>query len=137
LNLKLFQLLILWDPWDYNVWNWFFFFWGLIFTRNFFTENYIENRCFFWGPAKLVNHIIRKLATWCTNLSPRYWSMNEMGFFLLEGGVPVIKFNNMELQQKVGKYKRVILEIQLVTLLVTWIQSNRKKISKNFKKHNF
>jgi hypothetical protein len=42
-----------------------------------------------------------------------------MEYFLLGGGVPVIEFNNMELQQKVGKYGRVMLEIQSVTLLVT------------------
>jgi hypothetical protein len=41
-----------------------------------------------------------------------------MEFFLL-GGVPVKEFKNMELQQNIGKYGRVILEIQLVTLLAT------------------
>jgi hypothetical protein len=34
-------------------------------------------------------------------------------------GVPIKEFKNMELQQNVGKYGRVILEIQSVTLLAT------------------
>jgi hypothetical protein len=42
--------------------------------------------------------------------------MNEMEFFLL-GGVPVKEFKNMELQQNVGEYGKVILEIQSVALL--------------------
>ena len=42
-----------------------------------------------------------------------------MEFFLSGEGVPFKEFKNMELQQNVGKYERVILGIQLATLMAT------------------
>jgi hypothetical protein len=58
---------------------------------------------------------------WCTNLSPRFWSMKALGFFFY-GGVPIIEFNNMELAQNVGNYGKLEIQIQSVTLLATWSQ---------------
>jgi hypothetical protein len=41
--------------------------------------------------------------------------MNEVEFF--QGGLPIIEFYMMELARKLGKYGRVEIEIQVVTLL--------------------
>jgi hypothetical protein len=96
INLQKLQLLIPWDPRDYNIQTSKFFFFGMIFSVNFSTPKLTKIRwsSLFWG--SFAPHFQIKLSIYASNFNSKFVSMSELELFLLTG-VLTPNFNTMDL----------------------------------------
>jgi hypothetical protein len=113
-NLEKLQLLIPWDLGDYNIQTSKFFFFGVIFTVNFFIPKLLNIRWSFLFIGYFAHHFQIKLSRHGSNLNSMFVIMSELKFLLLKG-VFTQNFNTMDLVKFLEKNQKILIEIIVVT----------------------
>jgi hypothetical protein len=118
INLQKLQLPIPWDLGDYNIQMSKLFFWGVLFSVNFFTPKLMKIRwsTLFFG--SFAPHFQIKLSIHASNFNSKLVSMSELELFLLTG-ILTPNFNTMDLIKIREKNQKLHIQITAVTLKVT------------------
>jgi hypothetical protein len=125
-NLQKLQLLIPWDPGDYNIQTSKFSFSGVFFSVNLFTPKFMKIRWTSLIFGSFAPYFQIKLNIHASNFNSRFVSMSELELFLLTR-ILTPKFNTMYLVKLLEKTQKLHIHIIAVTLKVTSCRTLSKK----------